>query len=200
MTKLIHLAVCSIVLAFLSGESFAYSAIAMVDGQAKETFHSAYDFDTQKAADRRALEGCQESARRSGYPNLAKKCVVVTRGKGPGYGAATCGDGGCAWTTGYADLQEAVDAAYDRCASTYKSCQSEGITNWEDFAGFRKKSPEKVVVNESCRPHSTRVVCQSRCANGDCILTYENGCKIHVTVQPNFNSFTNQWEYPAPSC
>lgn len=200
MTKLIRLVVCLMLLAFSSGKSFAYSAIAMVDGHAKETFRSAYGFRTQKAADRSALEGCKESARTNGYPSLAKKCRVVTRGKGPGYGAVACGDEGCAWTTGYADQQEAVDVAHDRCTDISKNCQSDGISNWEDFAGFRKDTPEKVGANQNCRPHTTRVACRSSCVNGDCIVTYQNGCKMHVTVQPNFNSFTNQWEYPAPSC
>lgn len=51
-----------------------------------------------------------------------------------------------------------------------------------------------------CRPTGTAIRCQSRCINGDCILTYENGCKIRVQVRPSFNSFNNQWEYPSPSC
>ena len=66
-------------------------------------------------------------------------------------------------------------------------------------ASTAPKTPE-VSSTGDCRPTGTAIRCQSRCINGDCIVTYENGCKIRVQVRPSFNSFNNQWEYPSPSC
>lgn len=56
------------------------------------------------------------------------------------------------------------------------------------------------VSKSNCRPNSPSIRCSSRCTNGDCIVTYENGCKMRVQVQPRFDGFMNQWVYPSPSC
>lgn len=55
-------------------------------------------------------------------------------------------------------------------------------------------------VEKSCRPTTPSVRCTSRCTNGNCELTYENGCKMRVQVPAKFDPFNNQWTYPAPSC
>lgn len=52
----------------------------------------------------------------------------------------------------------------------------------------------------SCRPTGSSIRCESNCVNGDCVISYENGCKLRVRVNAKFNSFNNQWEYPSPSC
>ena len=51
-----------------------------------------------------------------------------------------------------------------------------------------------------CRPRTSNLVCQSTCSNGDCLVTYQNGCKMRVQVNPKFDPLTNNWTYPAPSC
>jgi hypothetical protein len=56
------------------------------------------------------------------------------------------------------------------------------------------------VSSGECRPTGPIIRCNWKCNNGDCILTYENGCKVRVQVQPNFDSFSNSWVYPDPSC
>ena len=53
---------------------------------------------------------------------------------------------------------------------------------------------------QNCRPTGQYIRCSSRCTNGFCTVTYENGCQLQVQVQPRFDMFTNQWTYPAPSC
>lgn len=54
--------------------------------------------------------------------------------------------------------------------------------------------------DSNCRPRGNLLHCTSQCNNGNCIVTYENGCKIRVQVQPKFNPLNNQWDFPAPSC
>ena len=39
-----------------------------------------------------------------------------------------------------------------------------------------------------------------RNVNGNCVVTYTNGCRMRVQVNPSFNAFNNQREYPSPSC
>ena len=51
-----------------------------------------------------------------------------------------------------------------------------------------------------CRPRTSNLVCYSTCSNGDCLVSYENGCKMRVQVNPKFDPLTNNWTYPAPSC
>ncbi|WP_336185726.1 hypothetical protein [Klebsiella grimontii] len=61
-----------------------------------------------------------------------------------------------------------------------------------------KKNTKQDSVN--CRPQASTLKCHSQCVNGNCIVTYENGCKMRVQVQPKFNGFSNSWEYPSPGC
>lgn len=49
-------------------------------------------------------------------------------------------------------------------------------------------------------PATPTVRCQSQCTNGNCVVTYENGCKMRVQVPAKYDPFSNQWTYPAPSC
>lgn len=62
----------------------------------------------------------------------------------------------------------------------------------------RKAAP--VASERNCRPNTAQLRCSSQCTNGSCIVTYENGCKMRVEVQPRFDPFSNQWTYPSPSC
>lgn len=52
--------------------------------------------------------------------------------------------------------------------------------------------------SQSCRPTTDVVRCSAKCINGNCTITYENGCKMKVNVQPSFNGST--WVYPPPAC
>jgi hypothetical protein len=61
-------------------------------------------------------------------------------------------------------------------------------------------APVGALATGDCRPNTREVRCSSRCTNGSCVVSYENGCKIHVQVAPVFDSFSNQWTYPSPNC
>jgi uncharacterized protein len=64
----------------------------------------------------------------------------------------------------------------------------------------RTPVPSETMATGNCRPQTSHITCQSQCFNGDCVVTYANGCKMRVTVASKFNPFTSQWEYPSPSC
>ncbi len=61
-------------------------------------------------------------------------------------------------------------------------------------------APATPSAEKSCRPNTPTVRCQSQCTNGNCVVTYENGCKMRVQVRPKYDPFSNQWTYPSPSC
>lgn len=191
--------ILSVCLAVVFTNCFAFTAIATIEGQVDNAWWRSSNYASQKEADRNALEGCRAEARRNGAGALAKKCKIVSRAKGPGYGAVVCGDEGCNWVTGHASGQIAVDAAYAGCNKSYKNCQSKDIEFWSDFAGFPSSKAAKP-SGGNCRPRTTTLRCQSACTNGDCIITYENGCKMRVQVSPEFDSFQNRWVYPQPPC
>jgi hypothetical protein len=54
--------------------------------------------------------------------------------------------------------------------------------------------------SQSCRPNTNPIRCTSNCVNGNCKVTYENGCVIEVTVQPKYDPLNNMWTYPSPQC
>ena len=69
------------------------------------------------------------------------------------------------------------------------------------IGGKEQVAQSKPQISEkSCRPNTPTIRCSSQCTNGNCVITYENGCKMRVQVQPKFDPFNNQWTYPAPSC
>lgn len=181
------------------GNSHALTAIATIKGYSLNAWYRANNYTSQKEADLAALEGCRTEARQNKIGHLANQCKVVTRADSPGYGALVCGDDGCAWAVGNESGQAAVDTAFDLCERNYKSCKSENIKFWEDFEGFDLPKAANPSGGD-CRPKTKQLSCQSNCTNGDCVVTYENGCKMRVQVSPRFDGFHNRWVYPSPSC
>ncbi len=63
-----------------------------------------------------------------------------------------------------------------------------------------RPAPAASANPQSCRPNAASIRCTSQCTNGNCVVSYENGCKVRVQVSPRYDPFTNQWVYPSPSC
>lgn len=138
----------SVLLAF-SGAAFAFTSISVVPGD-NSTLYRASNFDTQAEADKAALTGCRTLVRRGRHAKTAaKKCAVVDRGRGRGYGALLCGDNGCSSSSGYDSEQAAADAAHDHCTANYKNCQQTSIDSWLDTAGFPREVPVQPQMQRS---------------------------------------------------
>lgn len=93
--------------------------------------------------------------------------------------------------------QEAKRAALDFCAEETSSddvCTIE----WTGTNGLELET--RTVNAQDCRPRTRELRCRSSCTNGNCIVEYENGCRMRVQVSPRFDPFSNQWTYPSPSC
>ncbi len=186
-------------IALTMGNTHAFSAVAHIKDHIFGSWSRANNYASQKEADQAAIESCRNAARQNKIGHLANQCKVVTRSESPGYGAIVCGDDGCGWVLGVESGQDAVDGAFNQCDRNFKNCESKNIKFWEDFEGF---TPSRV-ANASggdCRPKTNQLSCKSSCTNGDCEVTYENGCKVRVQVSPRFDGFQNRWVYPSPSC
>lgn len=95
-------------------------------------------------------------------------------------------------------LDEAKLSALDECAG--KSSKDDTCEiQWTGINGVVREQPRTAQTGD-CRPRTREIRCRSNCANGDCVVEYENGCKIRVQVSPRFDAFSNQWTYPSPSC
>lgn len=95
-------------------------------------------------------------------------------------------------------LEDAKRYALDNCAK-HTSPDDVCRIEWTDFNGVIRNKSEPS-NNADCRPKTREIRCRSNCTNGNCVVEYENGCKIRVQVTPRFDSFSNQWTYPSPSC
>ncbi len=150
-----------------------------------------------------------EHARKAALANCAAPdCRVTFETRDPGFYALALADasdgkrGAIHLAYGFDSLDDAIETATKKCAEKAgRECKSEGVGA---IRGNTKSNspPVRVAAPEapSCRPKTAQIRCESNCVNGDCIVTYENGCKIRVQVQPRFDPFSNQWKYPSPSC
>lgn len=105
----------------------------------------------------------------------------------------------------YGNFEEAYKTALGKCKEVSgRECKIvistsiAGTLRGESSANAKPVAP--VVTNQNCRPKTPTIRCTSSCANGDCVVTYENGCKMRVQVSPRYDSFQNAWVYPSPSC
>lgn len=107
-------------------------------------------------------------------------------------------------TIRYSDLDKAIADAIEGCiklnGGDCRLDSSGAIPGIYKTEGTPSARLSPAVSDRNCRPKTPTLRCSSQCTNGDCTVTYENGCKMRVQVQPQFDSFTNQWTYPAPSC
>ena len=136
----------------------------------------------------------------------AKDCKVTFEMTEPGFFALAIPKNseadrdlyGMAW--GYADSDKADKAANEACRGQGEGDCKHVVSGV--IPGHIKGTPsnDTPVAAKNCRPTSGVVQCTSQCVNGDCVVTYENGCRVSVHVSPKFDPFSKQWKYPTPSC
>ena len=139
-----------------------------------------------------------------------KKCKVVFETIKPGFYSLSKseidedGGGNFYLAYQYTDSDKADQDANKGCENltglTCASVWSGAIAGVYSVASTPAPRPLRVATEKNCRPNTPTVRCSSQCTNGSCVVTYENGCKVRVQVQPRFDPFNNQWTYPAPSC
>ncbi len=191
-------------------EGANYFALAMGD----KYYYFVYGADSDLEAKQGAIAGCEKGGSSVGSCKIAE----TFSGSGPTwFVSAFSGDDG--WIGLNRTKVDAVEAAMSGCRK--KVGQGNKCKVQDEFhnppstdapASFKRleariaaatqavSKPSSPSVSNDCRPKSDYLRCTSQCTNGNCIVTYENGCKMQVQVRPKHNPFNNQWEYPSPSC
>ena len=168
---------------------------AVVRAQSDKMTSYGYGASGVAAARKSALDGCTG----------CKVTDVITE---PGFysvaQSVTDAAGNSIFHLAYAfdDSDQADQQAVSRCRErSGRECK---LVHYGVIPGtIHKALPTSAPARQaeaSCRPNTPTVRCTSQCSNGNCVVTYENGCRMRVQVQPRFDGFSNQWTYPAPSC
>ncbi|MET0857924.1 MAG: hypothetical protein ABWY27_14305 [Telluria sp.] len=176
----------------------ATTAVAYAKGQVPQTIYITWSQPDQATADALALKGCREAAKKAG----AAKCVVGGRHPVLGAGAVVCGKADCYWVYGHDTEQEAADAAYGECAKADKpNCNATNIVTWTEKVGDAKLPKPRAAPAKQCSPPAGRAVrSTTRCNNGACSRTFENGCTVQFTAPYCHNPFSGQWEWKPDGC
>jgi hypothetical protein len=135
--------------------------------------HELYVSETRKVAEQKAMAICGEKS------STPCKLKFIAENKAPDPAPSSFARVEREAAQGHKLFIAAVDRSYGQARQTPTASPGRGA---------------------SCRPQGPNVQCTSQCVNGNCVIQYENGCKVRVQVSPVFNGFNNQWEYPAPSC
>lgn len=144
---------------------------------------------SKKQAESAALKQCKKQK--------TNKCKVAGSSDQLGYVAVATSK-----TSVRANVRDTLDdakrSALDDCAketATDDTCE----IKWTGINGVVREQ-QSASNSADCRPKTREIRCRSNCVNGNCVVEYENGCKIRVQVSPRFDPFSNQWTYPSPSC
>ena len=165
-----------------------WAALAVADDGAWGT---SVQESSKKRAESQAIKNCNK------HKATGTKCKVV--GSFDQLGYAVVAQSTSRVEFNIADsLEDAKRNALDNCSkhtSTGDLCK----IKWTGINGVLRNQPQATNAHD-CRPRTPEVRCRSNCVNGNCVVEYENGCKIRVQVSPRFDSLSNQWTYPSPSC
>ena len=167
--------------------------------QASRPDFSVYDFNFKGAADarRKALATCGATCKVEVItaPGFWSYALSEKDAKGKTYGALQYGD---------SDSDNANKLAVQACErKSGMTCKGEkwGVIPGRIGGTRAPSAPTGLTATaENCRPRTDHVRCESQCANGACLITYENGCRMRVQVQSRFDPVTKQWVYPSPRC
>ena len=148
-------------------------------------------------AKKKALEACGDASCRITFERTDPGFYSLAKSKLDNDGNATYH-----LTYGYANSDEADKKAKQNCEKAAgRDCDrlwSGAIPGIFNVASTPSRSPAP--PEKSCRPNTPSVRCSFQCTNGNCAVTYENGCRMRIRVQPRLDPFTNKVIFPDPSC
>lgn len=166
-------------------------------------FHYAWSVDqpTEKGAISQAMKSCEKVLRQD-KEQAASKCKVLSSTKNAGgFVAVFHSDGGAAVAFGFSgDRQEAIDLAYQRCLKTGEKCPNTAAHVFEQTGAA---SVQKVAQNSNgnCQPPAGKTLRYSdSCSNGNCIRTFENGCKRQFQAPYCYDALQQRWDWKPNGC
>lgn len=176
--------------------SFAAHAVATAEVGHGVLYYWNANQPSKKAAEQEVMKTCSESAKKNKH---TAKCKFIGAADGPAYIAFFhTKDGSGFGISSNADRQQAINDAYAYCSKQGECPDTAAKVVLDE--GEQKPRPATSAASDNCRPRTGQIRCRSNCVNGNCVVEYENGCKIRVQVSPRFDPFSNQWTYPSPSC
>ncbi len=150
---------------------------------------------TKAEAIKEALAACNKVKGKN------KKCVTKINLSDPGFYAIAQSPSYLYIAHGKPTFEAARKDALKGCTvetPSDETCEVKAETHVADVKPKAKLAAP--TTGGDCRPPGNVQQCQSSCQNGNCVVTYPNGCKIRVQVPPKFDPFSNQWNYPSPAC
>ncbi len=177
----------------------AATTVAFVKDHAADTIFIAWSHPTQASADALALKGCRGLAKKAGSNG---KCVIGGRYTQLGFGAIVCGKDDCAWVAGRPTAQAAADDAHRQCiAGDIADCKGSDILTWTEKVGGPQPVIKRAAAVKQCSPPAGKAVrSTTRCNNGACTRTFENGCTVQFEAPYCRNPFSGQWEWKPDGC
>lgn len=168
-----------------------FKAIAIAEGETRVGY--GYGITGQDEARKIAIDSCG-----------ASDCKITSVITSPGFFVLFKPESKGVPYLSYAftNLENAADDAQSRCEKgSGGKCSPLNAGSIPGVININTQTPlDNSISEKNCRPNTPTIRCSSQCTNGNCVVTYENGCKMSVQVQPTFDSFNNQWTYPAPQC
>lgn len=130
-----------------------------------------------------------------------EKCVTKMNFSEPGFYAIAQSPTYLYIARGNPTVEVARKSALNGCSVETPKDETCEI-KWESHvAGTKPKAKAaSPTTGGNCRPRDNAQQCQTSCQNGNCVVTYPNGCKIRVQVAPKYDPFSNRWNHPAPAC
>lgn len=177
--------------------SFAAHAVATAETSDGMQYYWNANQPSKKAAEQKIMKTCSENAKKNKHTG---KCKFLGASDAPKYIAFFHKkDGKGFGVSSNADRQQAIDDAYAECSKQGECFDTAAKVDFDEVEQ-QSRPATTAAAGDNCRPRTREVRCRSNCVNGNCVVEYENGCKIRVQVSPRFDPFTNQWTYPSPSC
>ena len=79
----------------------------------------------------------------------------------------------------------------------HQTKQAVGSRNWPD-AQTAQSQAAAFPVRPDVKPG--RTTCNTRCLNGDCYRTYDDGRKVQFQAKQKWNPLNNQFEWDSGTC
>jgi hypothetical protein len=176
----------------ISRGSVAAVAVSAAPAESSVFYFWAVNKKTEEIAKKDAMAQCKKGAKNGKHS--AKECQILLSAKGPGYLAFFHNENGSIGTGFSSDRQNAIDTAYQGCSKSGGSCPASAERVVTDGIEAER-------VPTGCAPKTHYKNCKYSCQSTSCVVRFENGCTMNVTVGQtsklisSFNPASGQHEY-----
>ena len=169
--------------------------------EAKTLYFAEFNKPSEKVALSAAREKCTAYAKKI---KATQKCQGPFTHAGPGWWAVFFSENGDAGTAvDVNSRQGAIDRAYKECVEVAGKIGCPNTTSNDNI--WYDEGPKKVAnaapAGQKCSPPAGKVLRYSdSCSNGDCMRTFENGCKVRFQAPYCYDAFQQKWSWKPDGC